>query len=285
MSEMNRLREIMDRLRGPDGCPWDREQTLATLRTYVIEEAYEVLEAIQGGSPEALHEELGDLLFQIVFQARIAQERGEFDIESIMRGIGDKIVRRHPHVFGPKHLDTSEQVLRQWEEIKVEERRGKADGSLFAGVPKSLPALLKSLRVSTKAARVGFDWQDRESLWSKVEEEMGELREAIHRGAREEVAEELGDLLFTLANVARQEDLDPEQVLQDANRKFVERFRRLEERLAAEGLRPATENRARMEALWNEVKEALRRTSPDRTGPSGGTSGSAPPDVRPVPSA
>lgn len=284
MSEMTRLREIMDRLRGPDGCPWDREQTLQTLRTYVIEEAYEVLEAIRGGSPEALREELGDLLFQIVFQARIAQERGEFDIESLMRGIGDKIVRRHPHVFGDGRLDTADQVLRQWEEIKVEERRGREDGSIFAGVPRSLPALLKALRVSAKAARVGFDWEDPESLWSKVEEETGELRRALRGGAPGEVAEELGDLLFTLANVARRQHLDPEQVLQEANRKFVERFRFLEERLAAEGLRPCAENRARMEALWREAKSAIRRTSPDRTSPSGGISDSGPPGARPLPS-
>ncbi|HZM70171.1 MAG TPA: nucleoside triphosphate pyrophosphohydrolase [Candidatus Cryosericum sp.] len=284
MSEMKRLREIMDRLRGPDGCPWDREQTLATLRTYLVEEAYEVLEAIDGGSPEALREELGDLLFQIVFQARIAQERGDFDIESLMKGIGDKIVRRHPHVFGAGRLDTSDQVLRQWEEIKVEERRGRADGSLFAGVPKSLPALLKALRLSAKASRVGFEWQDPEALWSKVEEEMGELREAVRAGSRDGISEEMGDLLFTLANVARMEDLDPEQVLQEANRKFVERFRFVEERLAAEGLRPAAGNRDRMEALWLEAKSSIRRTSPDRTSPSGGISGSGPPGARPRPS-
>jgi len=284
MSEMTRLREIMDRLRGADGCPWDREQTLGTLRTYLVEETYEVLEAMGGGSPEALREELGDLLFQIVFQARIAQERGEFDIESLMKGIGDKIVRRHPHVFGAGRLDTADQVLRQWEEIKVEERRGKEDGSIFAGVPRSLPALLKALRVSAKAARVGFDWQDRDDLWSKVKEEVGELHEALRTGTSDDVAEELGDLLFTLANLARQEHLDPEQVLQDANRKFLERFRFLEERLAAEGRRPGTENRVRMEALWNEAKQAIRKTSPDRTSPSGGTSGSGPRDARSLPS-
>jgi MazG family protein len=284
MSEMKRLREIMDRLRGPDGCPWDREQTLATLRTYLVEEAYEVLEAIDGGSPEALREELGDLLFQIVFQARIAQERGDFDMESIMKGIGDKIVRRHPHVFGPGRLDTADQVLRQWEEIKVEERRGRPDASLFAGVPKSLPALLKALRLSAKASRVGFDWQDADALWSKVEEEMGELREAVRSGSRDGIAEEMGDLLFTLANVARMEALDPEQVLQEANHKFVERFRFVEERLAAEGLRPAAENRDRMEALWLEAKMSIRRTSPGRTSPSGGISGSGPQGAHPRPS-
>ena len=277
MSEMDRLRAIMDRLRGPDGCPWDREQTLASLRTYLVEEAYEVIEAIDRGAAADLREELGDLLFQIVFQCRIAQERGDFDIESVMRGIGDKIVARHPHVFGDQRLDTAAQVLRQWEEIKADERRGRADGSMFATVPPGLPALLKALRVSAKAARVGFDWADRASLWEKVREESDELREALDRDDREAIAEELGDLLFTLANVARHADLDPEQALQEANRKFIERFRRVEEGLAAEGLSPGTGQRERMEALWNDAKEEARRTSPGRTSPSGGTSGSAPP--------
>jgi tetrapyrrole methylase family protein/MazG family protein len=281
---MRRLREIMDRLRGPDGCPWDREQNFETLSTYLLEETYEVLEALRSGSTEALREELGDLLFQIVFQARLAQEQGAFDIESLMKGIGDKIVRRHPHVFGGGRLDTAEEVLRQWEEIKVEERRGGNDGSILSGVPRSLPALLKALRISAKAARVGFDWQDRGSLWSKVEEETAELRRAIGRGASHEIAEELGDLLFTLANVARLERLDPELVLQEANHKFVERFRFVEERLAADGLRASPENRERMEALWNEAKSTIRRTSPDRTSPSGGIADTGPRAAPPLPS-
>ena len=276
MSEMDRLRAIMDRLRGPDGCPWDREQTLASLRTYLVEESYEVIDAIDGGSPAEHREELGDLLFQIVFQCRIAQERGDFDIESVMRGIGDKIIGRHPHVFGDGRLDTADQVLRQWEQIKAEERRGRADGSMFATVPAGLPALLKALRISAKAARVGFDWPDGASLWDKVLEESAELHEAMETGDRPAIAEELGDLLFTLANVARQADLDPEQVLQAANRKFIARFRHVEAGLAAEGRAVAPENRDRMEALWNEAKVAARRTSPDRTSPSGGTSGSGP---------
>ncbi|HZN03595.1 MAG TPA: nucleoside triphosphate pyrophosphohydrolase [Candidatus Polarisedimenticolia bacterium] len=282
MSEAVRLRDIMDRLRGPSGCPWDREQTPETLRTFLIEEAYEVIDAIDRGRPGDLKEELGDLLFQIVFLSRVAEERGWFDLDAVMRGIGDKIVRRHPHVFGADRLDTSAEVLRQWEEIKSDERRGRGEDSMFAGVPQGLPALLKALRISAKAARVGFDWPDGASLWSKVEEEMKELDEARRRGAPDQVAEEIGDLLFTLANVARQEDLDPEQILQEANRKFLERFRYVEEGLRRDGLAPAPEHRARMEELWTEAKTRLRRTSPDRTAPSGGTSGSAPrPDPTP----
>jgi MazG family protein len=275
MSEAERLRDIMARLRGESGCPWDREQTLATLRTFLIEEAYEVIDAIDRGDPGGLREELGDLLFQIVFQSRIAEERGDFDLESVMRGIGDKIVSRHPHVFGEGRLDTASEVLRQWEEIKSEERRRRGGGSMFDSVPPGLPALLKALRLSAKAARVGFDWPDGASLMSKVDEELAELLEAQQRGDREAVAEEIGDLLFTLANVARQADLDPEQILQEANRKFLERFRYVEEGLRREGLEPKPEHRDRMEALWEEAKRSLRKTSPDRSAPSGGTSGSA----------
>jgi MazG family protein len=270
----------METLRGPEGCPWDREQTYETLRTYLLEETHEVLEAIAQASPPHLKEELGDLLIQVVFLSQIARERGEFDIEAVMKDIGDKIVRRHPHVFGDGRLSTSDEVLAQWEQIKVEERRGQRDGSLFAGVPPSLPALLKALRLSSKAARVGFDWPDLSGLLAKVEEEMGELREALRGGDRARIEDELGDLLFTIANLARRADIDPEAALQGANRKFLERFRYMEERLAAEGRAPAPESRGRMEALWEEAKRRLRRTSPGRTSPSGGTSGSASRDGR-----
>jgi MazG family protein len=273
---MDRLRLIMARLRSPGGCPWDREQTLETLETFLLEECYETLEAMSSGDPRALEEELGDLLFQIVFQSRIAEERGDFDLESVIRGIGDKIVRRHPHVFAEGRLETAGEVLKQWEEIKSEERRRKGQGGMFDSVPKTLPALLKTLRISAKAARVGFEWPDTDALWAKVREEMNELDLARRSGDRAAIAEELGDLLFTLANVARREDLDPEGILQEANRKFLERFAYVERRLSEEGLRPAEEHRARMEQLWEEAKRALRRTSPGRTSPSGGTSGSAP---------
>jgi MazG family protein len=275
MSEMERLTKIMDRLRGPDGCPWDREQTYETLATFLLEETYEVLDAMRSGSPAAHREELGDLLFQIVFQCRIADERGDFDIEEVMREIGAKIVRRHPHVFGDTRLGTADQVLQQWEQIKVEERRGKPGASMFGSVPSALPALLKALRISSKAARVGFDWPELKGLLEKCEEEMDEMRRALRSKKRESIQEEIGDLLFTIANVARYAGIDPEMALQDANRKFVDRFRYVEERLRKEGLETAPENRGRMEALWEESKRSLRKTSPGRTPPSAGTSGSA----------
>lgn len=275
MSEMNRLKKIMDRLRGPRGCPWDREQTYETLATFLLEETYETLDAMRSGSPAAHREELGDLLFQIVFQCRVAKERGQFDIEDVMRAIGDKIVRRHPHVFGEARLRTSGQVLEQWEQIKVEERRGKADDSMFGGVPPTLPALLKALRISSKVARVGFDWPDLRGLLGKFDEEAGELRRALRSRRHAAIHEELGDLLFTVANVARQAGVDPELALQDANQKFVERFRYIERQLAKEGLRPEPKLRDRMEALWKEAKRKVRSTSPGRRSPSGGTSDSA----------
>ena len=277
LSEVDRLRGIMDRLRGPDGCPWDREQTLETLSTYLLEETHEVLDAIASGSPAAICEELGDVLLQIVFQARVAQDLGQFDLDDVARGIAEKLVRRHPHVFGTDRMSNSEQVLKQWEQIKAQERAQKKSGTLLSGVPASLPALLKALRVSTKAARVGFDWPDRDGLLAKVDEELGELRSAIDLGDRAGVVEELGDLLFTLANVARYLDVDPESALQAANRKFEDRFGRVEKKLGAEGLTLSPRNRDRMEELWREVKREIRTASTARTGPSGGTSGSAPP--------
>ena len=276
MSEFDRLRAIMDRLRGPDGCPWDREQTLETLATFLLEETYEVLDAIAGGQPEAHKEELGDLLFQIIFQARVAQDAGDFDLDAVMQSIGEKIVRRHPHVFSNGHLTTSGEVLTQWEEIKAVERRERRERSMFASVPDALPALLKALRVSAKAARVGFDWVDRDGLLEKVDEELRELREALKNDDRAAIAEELGDLLFTLANVARHVDLDPEAALQAANRKFIGRFRKVEEGLRRRGLKPSEENRPAMERLWIRAKRTIKRTSPARTSPSGGTSGNAP---------
>jgi tetrapyrrole methylase family protein / MazG family protein len=276
MSEIDRLKRIMDRLRGPDGCPWDREQTYETLATFLLEETYETLDAMRSGPPAAHREELGDLLFQIVFQCRIAKERGDFDIEDVMREVGDKIVRRHPHVFGEERLGTADQVLAQWEQIKVEERRAKGEGSMFGGVPPALPALLKALRISSKAARVGFDWPDLKGLMRKFEEEAGELRRALRAKERSGIEEELGDLLFTIANVARHTGIDPELALQAANRKFMERFRYIEEGLARRGLKPAPENRKRMETLWEESKRKVRKTSPGRTSPSAGTSGNAP---------
>jgi len=251
---LGRLVQIMARLRGPEGCPWDREQTLATLKVYLVEESYEVQQALEEENPSALREELGDLLFQIVFQSRIAEERGWFDFHSVAAGIGEKLIRRHPHVFGESRLTTSREAIRQWEELKDEERRRGQRVSRLAGVPARLPALLRALRLSEKAARVGFEWENTGQVFDKVREEIREWEEATHRGDLAEAARELGDVLFSLVNVARRAGIDPEAALQSANQKFARRFGRVEASLAQEGNRPEQVSSLRLEELWEEAK-------------------------------
>ena len=249
------LLEIMARLRAPDGCPWDREQTLESLRTYLLEENYEVLEAMDGPDPEALREELGDLLFQIVFQSRIAEEKGWFDFSDVAAGIVEKLVRRHPHVFGSERHTTSSEVVGQWDKLKDDERRRRG-ASRLAGVPGGLPALLRALRLSEKAARAGFDWEDTRQVFEKVREEIREWEEATGDADREAASRELGDLLFSLVNVARRMALDPEASLQSANRKFCGRFQRIEAVLAREGRRIEEVDAARLNELWEEAKDS-----------------------------
>jgi tetrapyrrole methylase family protein/MazG family protein len=255
---MDRLLAIMARLRGPQGCPWDREQTLQTLRTFLLEESHEVGEAMRSGDPGALREELGDLLFQIVFQSRIAEEQGWFDFASVAEGIAGKLERRHPHVFGDTTLSTSSEVVRQWEELKDRERERNGLASRLAGVPDSLPALLRALRLSEKAARVGFDWKDARSVFEKVREEIGEWEESGAREDRDGSERELGDLLFSLVNTARKLGLDPEEALQRANDRFRDRFRRMERMLEGEGRRPEEVTPERLEELWGEAKRRER---------------------------
>jgi tetrapyrrole methylase family protein/MazG family protein len=255
---MERLVEIMARLRGKDGCPWDREQTLETLKTYLLEESFEVRQAMEAADPSALKEELGDLLFQVVFQSRIAEELGWFGIGDVAAGIADKLVRRHPHVFGETRLSTAREVVRQWEDLKEEERRRGDKGSRLAGVPPGLPALLRALRLSQKAARVGFDWKSTPLVFEKVREEISEWEEATTRGDAAHAEGELGDLLFSLVNVARRMGLEPEAALQSANDRFSSRFARMEEILLREGKHPEEVSPARLEALWEEAKRAER---------------------------
>jgi len=254
--DLGELVAIMDRLRGPAGCPWDREQDYGTLRGYLLEECYEVAEALDLDDGPGLCEELGDLLFQIVFLARIAKEQGRFDIDDVLAGIAAKMVRRHPHVFGDASAANSAEVLRHWEEIK---RREKADGhgarSTLDGIPAALPALVKAQRLGTKAARVGFDWTRPEDVLEKFDEELGEVREALAAGNRAALHEELGDLLFTVAMLARRLDVDAERALQDANRKFATRFGRVEAQLAQRAGGLAGADAALLERLWNEAKD------------------------------
>jgi len=248
---------IMDRLRGPGGCPWDREQTYATLRAYVLEEAYEVADAIDRNDLDALGEELGDLLLQVVFLSRLAKEEDRFTIDDVVRGISQKMVRRHPHVFGNEQADSADEVLRHWERIKKDEKSKDPNGdtSVLSSVPKALPAMMKAMLLGTRAARVGFDWEHGADVIDKVDEEMEELRVAVAAGDRDAARAELGDLFFVLVNLARKLDLDPEESLERTNGKFRSRFRSIEREVARQGMTMEEAGMELMERLWAEAKK------------------------------
>ena len=250
------LVEIMDRLRGPDGCPWDREQTYATLRGYLLEEAYEVAQALDDDDEAALCEELGDLLFQIVFLSRIGKENGIFTAEDVVKSIATKMVRRHPHVFGETTVQDSDDVLRNWEDIKRQEQREKNRElpGLLDGVPAALPALLKAYRIGTKASRVGFFWKTDDEIMSKVDEELAELRASLEQSDHDGTREELGDLMFTLVMLARHTGIDPEDALERSNRKFMNRFGKLEATLRKDGETVDGSSAERLERIWQAVK-------------------------------
>ena len=258
------LLEIMARLRGPGGCPWDREQTATSLKPFLIEEAYEVLEAIESGAPDAVAEELGDLLFQVVFHARLAEEAGQFTIADVLARLARKMVHRHPHVFGDATVGDARAALTQWEAIKHAEATdaGKRR-SVIDGVPRSLPSLLRAQRIQSKAARVGFDWPDAAAAWKKVREEIEELDDAIVGGDRAPLQEEIGDALFSLVNVARLSGLDAEETLQGAIEKFRRRFTAVEAELDAAGRGAAGAGLEELDRLWEMVK-ARERSARER---------------------
>lgn len=248
---LDALIELMATLRSPQGCPWDRKQTPQTLKTFVLEEAYEVTDAIDAGDPAELRDELGDLLFQVVFQAQIAAEAGAFDLLDVVRGVTDKMTRRHPHVFGAGRADTAEAVLDQWEaRKKKDEGRG-----VFDGLPAALPALLKAFRVQEKASRVGFDWPDVAGPIAKIHEETAELEAAVASGDQASIEHELGDVLFSLVNVARRLKLNPEFALGRTTDRFVARFKAMEKLADARGLAFADLSLAQMDELWDEIKK------------------------------
>lgn len=254
MTHFEAFKEIMARLRAEDGCPWDKEQTHETLKAYLIEETYEVIEAIDRKDDEALKEELGDLMLQIVFHARIAEEEGRFDMEEVLKTSIDKLTRRHPHVFGRLEVEDSKEVLANWEKIKKAERSLKEKESVLDGVPAHLPALLKARRVQEKVARVGFDWDHIEGMLSKVEEELSEFRHAYAEQDSAKVEEELGDILFSLVNVARFVEACPEDALRKTIDKFMTRFRYIESALDEQGLDLRRATFEEMDALWEEAK-------------------------------
>ena len=259
---MPRLVEIMRRLRDPEtGCPWDVEQDFATIAPYTIEEAYEVADAIERAAWDELRGELGDLLFQSVFHAQMAAEAGHFTFDDVVKTIADKMVARHPHVFGDESRDKSaDQQTVDWERIKAAERAAKAQTGVLDGVAVGLPALLRALKLQNRAARVGFDWPSTTEVLDKITEEAQELVEARDTLSPEEQAEEMGDLLFVMANLARHLKIDPEAALRAANAKFTRRFRHIEAELAKAGRRPEDSTLEEMDALWNAAK-ALEKTA------------------------
>ena len=257
---MPRLIEIMRRLRDPQtGCPWDIEQDFATIAPYTIEEAYEVADAIERGAWDELRDELGDLLLQAVFHAQMASEENLFDFNDVANSISDKMVARHPHVFGDESRDKSaEQQTRDWETVKAAERAAKAQSGVLDGVAVGLPALLRAVKLQKRAARVGFDWPDTAQVLDKIAEETAELKEAADTLTQDKVEEEFGDLLFVMANLARHMGVEPEAALRAANAKFTRRFERIEALLAAAGKRPEQSDLAEMDALWDQAKAEER---------------------------
>jgi MazG family protein len=251
------LVRLMTTLRGPNGCPWDRKQTLPDLKPFVIEEAYEVVDAIDRNDRAALLEEIGDFLLEAVFITELTREEGSFDVYDSITAIHDKLVRRHPHVFGDVEAHDAEQVLVNWEKLKSDERKAEQKGVL-SGVPQSLPALLKASRLTEKAARVGFDWRRTDDVFDKVEEEIAELRDAIASSKQEHIQEELGDLLFTIANVARKVGVNAEEALQAANRKFQSRFGSMEAAVHGSGRNLDELTLEEMDRLWDDAKSAER---------------------------
>jgi MazG family protein len=259
-----RLVEIMATLRGPNGCPWDKQQDFNTLKPMLVEEVYEVLEAIENNDFDGLSEELGDVLLHIVFQAHLGKEAGQFDIDTVIQKISDKLVRRHPHVFGDESASTPEQVVKNWEAIKAQEKAEKLKNrtpeqrSLLEGIPSKLPALHEAHQISSRAARAGFDWPDIEGVFSKLQEEVGELKEVIAAAGgepqRERLEDEVGDMLFTMVNIARYLKIDSESALKRANRKFKVRFQHMESGLSKQGKKLEETSLEEMEALWQKAK-------------------------------
>ena len=254
-----RLVEIMARLRSPEGCPWDREQTFDTITPYLLEETYEVMDAIDARDWDGLADELGDLLLQVVFFSQMAKEAGHFDVTDAIQAINSKLIRRHPHVFADGDAKTSDEVLRKWDEIKAGEKAASANASakpkgLLAGVPRSVPALMEARQISSRAANAGFDWSNVEQVLEKLNEELAELDGARKTGSPEELQGEIGDLLFVIVNIARFLKVDPEQALRGTNSKFRQRFDFVEKGLEARGKSPREATLDEMEELWKDAK-------------------------------
>ena len=249
------LVRLIEVLRGEAGCPWDRQQTKDSLRSFLIEETYEVIEAISQGSAEKLKEEVGDLLFQLLFLCQICKEKGDFTLDEVLKEVKEKMMRRHPHVFGVEKLSSAREVWEKWESLKREEGGDQQSKSLMDNLSAELPALLKAYMISARVARVGFDWEKGSDILSKLEEEVKEFKEACQKGPPDKMEQEIGDILFVLVNIARHLGVNPEIALQRTNRKFMERFKYIEEKLQAKGKDIAEATLEEMEELWQEAKD------------------------------
>lgn len=247
------LVEIMEKLRSEEGCPWDKVQTHDTLKRYLLEETYELIDAIEKKDFKGMKEELGDLLLQIVFHSKIAKDEGKFDINDVIDTISTKMINRHPHVFGEASFETPEEVLSQWDDRKKEE--GKLKDSILEGIPIALPALSRAYKIQSRVAKVGFDWDKVEGIFDKLTEECNELKEAIDSGNRDKIEEEVGDVLFSIVNIARFLKIDPETALRKTNRKFEERFKKLEKLANERGKSLKEMTLSEMDTLWEEIKK------------------------------
>jgi len=262
--DLAKLKEIMIALRNPQtGCPWDIDQDFQTIAPYTIEEAYEVADAIERKDYDDLKYELGDLLFQVVFHSQIAEEKGYFSLSAVIDAISEKLIRRHPHVFGDADGRTKSEQLDAWETQKARERADKSRANLFDDVPVALPPLLRAVKLTKRAQRVGFDWPDIASVLNKLDEEIAELKQAIAKEAITEISDEIGDILFVLANLSRKLDLNPEECLKGTNAKFIKRFSYIEAQLALSGRTAEQSNLAEMDKLWDEAKLHYRQTKPE----------------------
>ena len=258
MDNFQKLVDIMALLRSENGCPWDKIQTHASIKPYLIEETYEVVEAIDENDPAKMKEELGDLLLQVVFHAQMAKEHGEFDINDVIEKISDKMVSRHPHVFGDAKFETPEEVTKQWQDRKKEE--GKLRDSALEGVPKELPSLLRAHRLQSRAAKVGFDWAKVEDVFGKLDEELNEFKEALEKKDKKEIEDELGDIFFVLVNISRFVGVNAEEALRKTISKFISRFRYIEMKAAEEGRQLSDMTLEDMDALWDEAKKGEKQT-------------------------
>jgi tetrapyrrole methylase family protein/MazG family protein len=252
------LTDLISKLRGPEGCPWDRVQTQDTIKMYLLEEAYEVIDAIEKGSSEDVCKELGDLLFQIFFLSELANERGEFNIEDVARKITSKMIKRHPHVFGDTEVNSASEVSVNWDKIKREERGETSPSESLEEIPDNFPALMRANRISERASKYGFDWKGKKDVWKKVQEEFRELSNTLRDEDKDQAAEELGDLLFSLVNLARHWGLDAESVLRKTNKKFLKRFSDMEQELRSKNIDPTSATIEEMDRAWERVKNLKR---------------------------